>query len=76
LHLLGQQINDRGHYAPQQARFKINAANVKLADKNKDAIYIKAVKPDESFVECVWPSQIPREKIYDLEYTLESKFEK
>lgn len=79
LHFLGEQINDRGHYAKQQEGYKIDAVNINLKiseTKNKDIIYIKAIKPDETFVECVWPSIIPKEKIIDLEYTLESKFEK
>ncbi len=64
LHLLGEQINNRGHIAKQQQGFYMHAVNVRL--RGEEGVYVKAANPDESSIECIWPSQIPSDSIYDL----------
>lgn len=64
LWMLGEQIRNRGHIAKQQDGFYMDAKNVRLGEQ--EGIYIRATRPDESYVESVWPSQIPSSKIYGL----------
>ncbi len=71
LWMLGDQIRNRGHIAKQQEGFYIDAKNVRLSEQ--EGIYIKAVKPDASYAECIWPVQTPTEKIYDLAEDLVSR---
>ncbi len=68
---LGAQENDRGHIARQQNGFQLNARNVKL--NGQEGIHIRAVKPDESYAECIWPIQTPKEKLYHLASDLVSR---
>lgn len=72
LYALGEQLHDRGHIAKKQDGFEIVASNVKFGENN-DGVYIKAVKPDASVTECVWPARIPKEKIYYLGNDLVSR---
>ena len=69
--MLGEQTRNRGHIAKQQDGFYIDAKNVKLGEQK--GIYIKSIRPDESYAECVWPTQTPQEKIYDLADDLVSR---
>jgi len=64
LHVLSEQIINRGHIAKQQEGFHIDAWNVKFTDG--DGVYIKAISSDKNYAECIWPSQIPIENIYGL----------
>lgn len=66
-----KQLSNRGHIAKNQNGFYIDAKNMKLGDQN--GVYVRAVKPDESYIECVWPTQIPTQKIYDLANDLTSR---
>ncbi len=66
---LSEQARDRGHFARQQPGFQIETKNVRLRDQ--EGVYIKAVKPDESYSECIWPTTTPREK---LDYLVEELF--
>lgn len=60
----GEMLRNRGHIARQQNGFYIEARNITLGKEK--GVYIKAIRPDNSFIECVWPHQIPQPKIYDL----------
>ena len=60
----GEMLRNRGHIAKQQNGFYIDAKNVKLGEQK--GVYIKSIRSDESYAECVWPIQTPQEKIYDL----------
>ena len=61
---LGEQIRNRGHIAKQQEGFYMDAKNVRLDEQ--EGIYIRATRNDETYVESIWPSQIPSSKIYEL----------
>ncbi len=71
LWMFGAQASDRGHIAKQQDGFSIDSKNVRLG--KKEGVYIKAVRPDNRSVECIWPIQTPKEKIYDLAENLVSR---
>lgn len=60
----GRQVNNRFTIARQQEGFVIDAKNVQLGGQK--GLYIKATRPDETYTETVWPSQIPVAKLYDL----------
>jgi len=60
----GEMLRNRGHIARQQNGFYIEAKNIKLGQEK--GIYIKAIRPDNSYIECVWPHHTPQPKIYDL----------
>jgi hypothetical protein len=64
-------LSNRGHIAKNQNGFQIDASNVKLQEQ--EGIYIKAIKPSQSYIECVWPTTIPQPKIYDLADDLASR---
>ena len=75
MHVIGQQLANKGHIAIQQEGFRIEANNVKVfagvggiigEGIPVDAVYVKAVRPDNSYAECLWPSAIPCEKLWDL----------
>lgn len=65
------QLMDRGHLAKQQKGFDLKAKNIKLGEQ--EGIYIKALKPDQSYAECVWPIKLPKEKLYNLAADLVSR---
>jgi len=67
----GRMLRNRGHIAKQQNGFYIEARNITLGKEK--GVYIKAMMPDNSFIECVWPHQIPQPKIYDLAEDLVSR---
>ncbi|MDD2696688.1 MAG: hypothetical protein PHE52_00820 [Candidatus Pacebacteria bacterium] len=67
----GAMLAARGHIAKDQVKFTIEARNVKLGDQ--DMVYLKAMKPEGGFTECVWPTVTPAEKIYDLAADLVSR---
>lgn len=67
----GEMFRNRGHIARQQNGFYIDAKNIKL--RQEKGIYIKAIRPDSSCAECVWPHQTPQPKIYDLADDLASR---
>ena len=60
----GPRMSNRGHVAKQQNGFQIEAKDVRLGEQQ--GVYIKAIRPDASYAECVWPIQTPTERIYDL----------
>ena len=66
-----EMLRNRGHIAKQQNGFYIEARNITLGKEK--GVYIKAIRPDNSFIECVWPHQIPQPKIYDLADDLVSR---
>jgi len=67
----GAMLAARGHIAKDQVKFTLEARNVKL--QKEEMIYLKAVKPEGGFTECVWPTITPAEKIYDLAADLVSR---
>jgi hypothetical protein len=68
---LNGENSTKAHIAKQQDGFYIDAKNVALAGQK--GVYIKAVKPDTSIVECIWPSLIPKPDIYALADDLVSR---
>ncbi len=60
----GAQLNSRAHIARDQEGFCIEAKNVRLGDQ--EGIYVKARRTDESYVESVWPSEVPDVRINEL----------
>ena len=65
LNIQGEVFAYGAHISAHQEGFDILATNIKL--NGSDGIHIQAVKMDKSyFTECVWPSQIPVPKLYDL----------
>lgn len=70
-HYYGPRMSNRGHIARRQEGFYIDARNVRLGKEK--GIHIKAVRPDETYAECIWPSQTPQQKIYDLADDLVSR---
>lgn len=63
-------MNDRGHIARNQNGFSIEAKNI-IAGKEK-GVHIKATRPDDAYIECIWPTQTPKEDIYYLANSLVS----
>lgn len=74
LPILGEYQRQRGHFAKQQDGFQIEAHNVRLGKER--GIQIKANKPDQTYVECVWPTQLPLEKLRDLASDLVARVKK
>jgi len=82
LWMLGAQERNQGHINKEQNGFYIEARNILTRGDIEGIIkegvpvkgvHIKAVKPDKSYAECVWPAQIPSQKIYDLASDLVSR---
>jgi len=61
---LSDMLENRGHIAKKQEGFYLESRNVRL--KGEEKIYIKAVKPDKTLTEIIWPTLMPAGKIYDL----------
>jgi hypothetical protein len=68
---LGAMLRNKGHIARRQAGFYIEGRNVR-SDGEK-GVYVKAVRVDQSYVECIWPSKLPQSRIYDLADTFVSR---
>lgn len=74
MYLLGEQMSQRGHIAKQQQGFEIESTNVRLnvkgdfviPEKAVEVVYSKLIKPDKTVRECLLPSTIPQDKLYDL----------
>ena len=64
-------LSNRGHINKKQNGFYIHAKNVKLGEEK--GVHIKAVKPDETYTECIWPHLTPNENIYNLADDLVSR---
>jgi hypothetical protein len=60
----GAMLENRGHIAKEQDGFLIEARNIKLGKEK--GIHIKAVRPDGSFVECVWPHFVGQDSLQTL----------
>jgi len=69
--MLGNQSRRRGHLAEQQQGFNLLSKNVQLHGEH--GVYIKATKPDTTFQEFVWPTNLPSSKLYDLAHDLVSR---
>lgn len=67
----GEMLRNRGHIARNQNGFYIDAKNVKLGEE--EGIYLKAIRQNQNYVECIWPTQTPNQKIYDLADDLVSR---
>jgi len=67
----GPRMRARGHIAKQQDGFYIEPREVLLGEQR--GIYVRAVKPDASRVECVWPVRVPKIKLHDLAADLVSR---
>ncbi len=64
LHCLEAVLEDRGHIAKNQNGFSIGAKNVKI--NNEEGVLVKAVRNDDIYFECIWPSHTAKENIYYL----------
>ncbi len=60
----GAMLRNKGHIARQQSGFYIDARNVKLGEQK--GLHVKAIRSGQSHLECIWPTQLPQPKIYDL----------
>ncbi len=67
----GPRVGNKAHIYGQQHGFRIDARNVRLGKQN--SIHIKAVRQDLTYAECVWPTLVRSEKLFDLADDLVSR---
>ena len=70
---LKQMIYANGLIAKQQNEFQIEAENVRIGEKQH--IYLKAAKPDNTYEKAVWPTLTPTPNFYKLGNDLVSRVE-